>query len=74
MHPLWTIWGNRPEYRGNRPEHGQNCLALSYSHFHDKMKSESIDVFMLLQINTTNVHIVPTNYGTQKMRLIYEYP
>ena len=28
MHPLWTIWGNRPEYGGNRPECGQNRIVL----------------------------------------------
>lgn len=26
LHPLWTIWGKRPEYRGNRPEYGERCL------------------------------------------------
>ena len=25
MHPLWTIWGKRPKYRGNRPEYKQSA-------------------------------------------------
>ena len=26
MHPLWTIWGKRPEYKGKRPEYVERCL------------------------------------------------
>ena len=40
MHPLWTIWGKRPEYRGNRPEYGQSCLALCHLYIHGIMQSE----------------------------------